>query len=111
MYKIKKVVKQSKAIKFEVTDGKKAVGRAFLYIIKNNLHKKFYGLLEDLFVEEKYRGEGLGKKLLVMVIAEARKQKLYKLIGTSRIERESVHKFYSKYGFKKYGYEFRMDLE
>lgn len=110
MNKIRKVLKTSRLIKFEVKDGKKNIGRAFLYIVKNDLHKQPYGLLEDLFVEEANRGEGLGKKLLLKVLAEAKKHKLYKLIGTSRISRAQVHKFYLKYGFKKYGYEFRMDL-
>lgn len=108
--KVKRINKTAKAIKLEIKDGKKEIGRAYLYIIKNNLHKKPYGLLEDLFIEEKYRGEGLGKILLLKVIAEAKKRKLYKLIGTSRTERKLVHKFYQKYGFKKYGFEFRIDL-
>jgi len=110
MMKIYKSIKPSKAVKFIARDGKKIAGRAFLYIIKNNLHKKPYGLLEDLFVEEVYRGQGLGKQLLLMVIAEAKRRKLYKLIGTSRTFRTAVHSFYEKYGFKKYGLEFRMNL-
>ena len=108
--KLSKSIKPSKAIKFEIKEGKKTIGRAFLYIIKNDLHKAPYGLLEDLFVEEEYRSQGLGKKLLLRVIAEAKKRKLYKLIGTSRTFRTAVHSFYEKYGFKKWGAEFRMDL-
>lgn len=108
--KTTKFINTSKVVKFEVRDGKKEIGRAFLYVIKNDLHNKPYGLLEDLFVEEKHRGEGLGKMLLLKVIKEAKKRKLYKLIGTSRTERKLVHKFYQKYGFKKYGFEFRIDL-
>jgi GNAT superfamily N-acetyltransferase len=108
--KISKSIKASKAIKFEVKDGKKTVGRVFLYIIKNDLHKKSYGYIEDLFVDEALRGQGFGKKLLQMVIAEAKKRKLYKLVGTSRTFRTEVHGFYEKFGFKRYGYEFRIDL-
>ena len=109
-HKIAKIVKSAKAVKFEFKAGKKIVGRAFLYVIKNDLHKKPYGLLEDLFVEENYRGRGLGTALLLAVIQEAKKRKLYKLIGTSRTFRKSVHKLYEKYGFKKWGFEFRKDL-
>lgn len=108
--KLSKSLKKTAVIKFAINDGQKTVGRAFLYIIKNDLHKNPYGLLEDLFVEEKYRGQGLGKKLLMMVIKEAKKRKLYKLIGTSRTFRTEVHRFYEKHGFKRYGYEFRIDL-
>jgi|SRR3989338_1624460 len=109
--KLSKSIKASKTIKFEIKDGKKIIGRAFLYIIKNDLHKAPYGLLEDLFVEEEYRSQGLGKKLLLRVIGEAKKRKLYKLIGTSRTFRTAVHSFYEKYGFKKWGAEFRMDIK
>ncbi len=108
--KISKSVKTSKAVKLEIKEGKKIVGRAFLYIIKNNLHKQPYGLLEDLFLEEDYRSKGLGKLLVLEVIAEAKKRKLYKLVGTSRTFRTPVHGFYEKMGFKKWGFEFRMDL-
>lgn len=107
----RRTIKSLRAIKFEIRHGKKIVGRAYLYIIKNDLHKKSYGLLEDLFVDETMRGQGFGKVLLCAVIAEAKKRKLYKLVGTSRMERAEVHDFYEKQGFKKYGWEFRMDLE
>jgi GNAT superfamily N-acetyltransferase len=109
-FKIAKIVKPSKVVKLELKDGKKTVGRVYLYVIKNDLHKKPYGLMEDLYVDESIRGQGLGKKLLELIIAEAKKKKLYKLIGTSRLSRKNVHSFYQKYGFKKYGLEFRLDL-
>ena len=94
----------------EIKDGKKVVGRAFLYIIQNGLHKRPYGLMEDLFVVETYRSQGLGKKLILALISEAKKRRCYKLIGTSRTFRTQIHTFYERFGFKKYGFEFRMDL-
>lgn len=108
--KLNKSLKTSKVIKLEVKEGKKIVGRVYLYVIKNNLHKQPYGYMEDLFVEENYRSHGLGRQLVMNVVAEAKKRKLYKLIGTSRTFRTQVHSFYEKMGFKKYGFEFRMDL-
>lgn len=108
---LRRVITSSRAIKFELKQGKKTIGRIYLYIIKNNLHKRPYGLLEDLFVNENMRGHGFGTELLYAAIAEAKKRKLYKLVGTSRMERAELHSFYEKQGFKKYGYEFRMDLE
>lgn len=108
--KSSKILKTSKAVKFEIKEGTKIVGRAFLYIIQNDLHENPYGLLEDLFVEEEYRSHGLGRQLVMDVVAEAKKRKLYKLVGTSRTFRTPVHHFYEKLGFKKYGFEFRMDL-
>lgn len=100
----------SLGVKFELLKDKKVIGRAYLYLIKNDLHSEPYGLLEDVFVEEKFRGQGIGKKLVEMVIEKARELGCYKLIATSRFERENVHKFYEKLGFQKYGYEFRIDF-
>lgn len=108
--KISKFVKTSKYIKLEIKEEKKVVGRVFLYVIKNDLHKRPYGLLEDLFVNETFRGQGLGKALLAKVLAEAKRLKLYKIVGTSRASRTAVHAMYIKFGFKKYGYEFRINL-
>jgi GNAT superfamily N-acetyltransferase len=109
-YPIKKSVKPAKAIKLEVKDGAKAAGRAYLYLIKNDLHKQPYGLMEDVFVDEILRGQGIGSKLIFEVIKEAKKHKCYKLLATSRVNRPKVHKLYSRFGFKKHGLEFRMDF-
>lgn len=108
---IQRSIASSSVIKFECKHGKKTIGRIFLYIINNDLHKRSYGFLEDLFVNEAMRRHGIGKILLEAAIAEAKKRKLYKLIGTSRMARTDVHGFYEHYGFRKYGLEFRMDLE
>ena len=102
---------QSNFYKFEYMIDDKRVGRAFLFIIYNDLHQKPYGLLEDVFVEEEYRGRGIGKELVKQVIKKAKEIGCYKLIDTSRFERENVHEWYHKLGFKKFGYEFRMDLK
>lgn len=107
---IKKLEKESKVIKFEIVGDDKVIGRAYLYLIKNDLHKEPYGYLEDLFVDESYRGSGFGRQLMQTVIEEAKKLGCYKLVGTSRNSRAEVHGFYKKLGFEEYGKEFRMDL-
>ncbi len=103
--------KESRAIKISVVENGKTVGRGFLYLIFNDLHKEPYGLMEDVFVEEKYRGKGVGTKLVEALIAEAKKQGCYKLVGTSRFSNERVHGLYDRLGFTKHGFEFRMDLK
>jgi len=99
--KIKKAKKNCFAVKFVVEEDGEIMGRAYLYLIKNDLHKEPYGLLEDVFVEEKYRGKRVGSMLLKAVISEAKKTKCYKLVGTSRISRKKVHEWYKKLGFIK----------
>jgi len=107
---IKLSVKDSQAVKLIVEDEGKIVGRAYLYLIYNDLHKKPYGLLEDVFVEESQRGKGTGTELVKTVIKEAKDRGCYKLIATSRKSREQVHQWYLKLGFEDYGCEFRMNL-
>jgi len=82
---IRRAIISSRAIKFELKQDKKTVGRIYLYIIKNDLHKRPYGFLEDLFVDEAVRGKGFGQKLIEVAIAEAKKRKFYKIVGTSRM--------------------------
>jgi GNAT superfamily N-acetyltransferase len=107
---IKEKIFPSNYYKFEYILEGKIIGRALLFLIYNDLHPKPYGLLEDVFVEEKYRGKGIGKELVQRVIEKAKELGCYKLIATSRFERENVHRLYENLGFKKWGYEFRIDL-
>ena len=101
---------KSYAIKVVAEENGQILGRARLYIMFNDLHKDPFGFLEDVFVEEKSRGKGIGTKLVNKVIDEAKKQNCYKLICTSRYEKPEVHSLYEKLGFKDYGKEFRIDL-
>src|SRR5476649_2511562 len=109
--KLKKTVQKNvTGIKIIYLDGQKEVGRAYLYLLKNNLHTEPFGLLEDVFVHEKYREQGLGSKLVLAVIAEAKKRKCYKLIATSRNSKPQLRKFYKRFGLNVWGVEFRKDL-
>ena len=108
--KINKKNVKSYGVRFSIEKTGKEVARAFLYIMNNDLRKEPFGLLEDLFVDESLRGQGIGTKLLNMVIAEAKIQGCYKLVATSRHERELVHKMYEKAGFENFGIEFKLYL-
>jgi len=101
---------QSTAIKFVVTEEGKIAGRAFLFLIKNDLHEFPYGLLEDVYIAEDERGKGIGTDLVKHVVEEAKKLKCYKVIATSRFTRPKVHELYERLGFTKHGFEFRMDF-
>lgn len=106
----KQKVESASGIKFTAQEDGRAIGRAFLYILKNDLHKEPFGFLEDVFVQEDYRGRGIGKSLVRSAISEARALGCYKLICTSRTEKPQVHKFYETLGFKDCGKEFRIDF-
>jgi GNAT superfamily N-acetyltransferase len=96
--------------KFYIKQDEKEVGRAYLYILSNDLHKKPFGLMEDVYVDESVRNKGLGSDLVKKVIEEARIKGCYKLICTSRYEKPKVHELYVSLGFRNQGKEFRMNF-
>jgi GNAT superfamily N-acetyltransferase len=97
--------------RFSIKIDGKEVARAYLYILSNDLHEKPFGFLEDVFVEEGHRRVGCGKKIVERVIEFANEAGCYKLIATSRTEREKVHELYCNLGFVEWGKEFRMDFK
>ena len=101
---------RSYAVKVIAEEKGKILGRAYLYIMFNDLHKAPFGFLEDVFVSEENRSKGIGTKLVNEVIEKAKNLNCYKIICTSRYESPKVHALYSKLGFKDHGKEFRMDL-
>lgn len=99
-----------KGVRIFVEEGGREVGRAYLYLIRNGLRSKYYGFMEDVFVDESLRGRGIGTKLVKKIIKLAKEYDCYKLIATSRHERQKVHELYEKLGFRNHGLEFRIDL-
>ncbi len=101
---------QTSGIKLFFLQDDREVARAYLYIMKNDLHEQPFALLEDLYVEERLRGQGIGAQFVQRAIQEARQRRCYKLICTSRHGREELHKWYTALGFTDHGKEFRMDF-
>jgi GNAT superfamily N-acetyltransferase len=100
----------TKSIKWSLSDGEKEIGRAWLALIKNDLHTEPYGLLEDVWVDPDHRGQGHATTLVQAVIERAKQEGCHKLIANSRLERIKVHELYKHLGFISYGLEFRMDF-
>ena len=93
----------------EIND--KEVGRAYLYVMKNDLHKRPFGYLEDVFVEKEFRGRGISKKVLTKIFELSKEKNCYKLVCTSRYGRDEIHKYYESLGFKATGKSFRMNFD
>ncbi|MCA9360149.1 GNAT family N-acetyltransferase [Candidatus Nomurabacteria bacterium] len=108
---MKEAAVYTKGIRFSVLRDGKEVGRAYLYMLNNDLHNRPFGLLEDVFVDSSYRGEGIAKELLEAVLKKA-EENCYKLIATSRNDgtRSTVHEWYIRLGFNDYGTEFRLNF-
>ena len=107
---IKKQKINAKGIKFSIKKDNKEIARAYFYLMKNDLHKQPFGLMEDVFIDESLRGKGYGTKIVKKIIEEAKKQNCYKLIATSRYPRDKVHNLYKKLGFQDWGKEFRINF-
>ncbi len=98
-------------IKFYIEKDGKEIARAYLYILKNELHEQPFAFMEDVFVQESFRGQGLGTKLVEHIINKAKEMECYKLICTSRFTKPKVHELYKRLGFKEHGVEFRIDFK
>lgn len=57
-------------------------------------------LVEAVFVDENYRGQGIGRKMMQDVIARAKKQRCTMVELTTNKARPRAHHFYESLGFK-----------
>lgn len=91
-------------------EGKKVVATGMIFYVHVPVRGRSFALIEGLVVDESTRGRGLGTVMLSEFVKLARNRDCYKIIFTSGFDREEAHKLYEKLGFKKWGYEFRMNL-
>jgi ribosomal protein S18 acetylase RimI-like enzyme len=82
-----------------VTDGSKVIGMATAYLATK--FGKKTGFVEDVVVSDSYRGQGLGRKVMEMLIDEAKQAGATQLYLTTRPEREAANALYQKLGFEK----------
>lgn len=89
-----------------------ALGAFSLAIMDNLAHfGAKSGLIEDVVVDEKHRGKGIGKKMMQYAMDLCKKGSCYKACLSSNIKRESAHDFYESLGFQKHGYSFQIKLD
>ena len=89
-----------------------AVGTFSLAIMDNLAHLGAKsGLIEDVVVDERHRGQGIGKAMMHYAMDLCRKNSCYKACLSSNLKRESAHHFYESLGFQKHGFSFQMKLD
>ena len=92
---------QSQIWVFEDTTSNKIVASASILFEQKIIHGGgIVAHLEDVVVDESYRGIRLGQKLIANMIDKARENGAYKIIADCKMELLS---FYSKNGFQKKG--------
>ena len=87
-------------------DGK-IVGSTTLLIEQKFIHEGgFVGHIEDVVVNKKFEGQGIGMKLVLSLLDVAKKKKCYKTILNCE---DKLIPFYEKIGFKQKSTEMRFD--
>lgn len=84
------------------------IGTATLHLQKKLIRNGgIAGLIEDVAVREKYRGNGIGKQLIDHLIKKAKEFNCYKIILSCFPERVS---FYKRCGFRQESSTMRFDI-
>ena len=92
---------QSQIWVFEDTAAKKIVASASIFLEQKIIHGGgIVAHLEDVVVDQSYRSNQLGKKLIANIVEKARESGAYKIIADCKTELLS---FYSKNGFERRG--------
>lgn len=95
-------------VRILATNGKKlsdegfiSHGMATLILANHGTGARYVGHSEDVFVDPESRGRGIGKKLMLTLIAEAEKRGALSLWLTSNPRRIAAHRLYEELGFMK----------
>ena len=81
-----------------VTDRGKLVGMGWIFPRQTLLRKQ--AVVEDMIVDEKYRGKGLGEKILKDLLSWAKKEGVEVVELTTNPKRIAANRLYQKLGFR-----------
>ena len=102
--------KQDYMVYVAVADGK-VIGTFSLLIMENLAHRGApMGFVENVVVDEVWRGKGVGKRMMEFGMDRSREMGCYKVTLSSHLEREVAHRFYEALGFRKHGYSFWVEF-
>jgi GNAT superfamily N-acetyltransferase len=93
----------------EVDD--EVVGLAQLHVSPTIEHEQPAAKMSALVVDERHRGEGIGRALVEAMEAEARARRCVLLFLTTSARREDAHEFYRRVGMEESGKRFAKPLD
>jgi ribosomal protein S18 acetylase RimI-like enzyme len=67
--------------------------------------------VESVRVDEKFRGQGIGRELMLFAIARAREENCVAMQLTTNMDRTDAHRFYENLGFKKSHLGMKLNLK
>jgi GNAT superfamily N-acetyltransferase len=68
------------------------------------------GVVEDVAVDPRYQGQGIGRAMMQHALALCREAGCYKLALSSNLKRQDAHRFYESLGFERHGYSYAVFL-
>jgi GNAT superfamily N-acetyltransferase len=101
---------EAKAERISLQEDEKEVAHICIYYITSDTGE-LYAFLEDIFVEQESRGQGLGTRLIKAAVERAAKQFCSRVVVNSDKHQERLFSLFKKLGFKEKGTEFRIELE
>lgn len=88
------------------------LGTCTLHLIEHIAHGfARSAILEDMVVDSRARGQGIGQALIGRAVEWARDWKCYKLALSSHQDREMAHRFYATMGFAPHGVSLSLSLD
>ncbi len=94
---LKKIVADRNVELWVARDGDRIIGMGTLAIVV--IPEGERAQIEDVVIDERYRGRGLGKQLSKKLIARGRARKISSITLSSRSDRMAANKLYKKLGF------------
>ncbi len=98
---LRRLLKQPDAVILVVERDNRIVGMCSVQTVISTAEGGLCGLLEDMIVHEKFRGQGIGRKLLAAAERWAVKNKLSRLHLLADSGNESALRFYASRGWQR----------
>lgn len=93
-------------------DDGSVVGTFALLVMENLAHMGTpSAVVEDVCVDERLHGQGIGRAMMEFAMEFARRRGCYKLALSSNAAREGAHAFYRSLGFEQHGLSFHVRLQ
>ncbi len=92
-----------------IEENGEVAGTMVLVIIPNLAHRTLpWALVEDVVIDHRYRGRGLGQQLMEYAITRAKELGCYRISLSSNKSRHDAHRFYRSLGFEAASEGFRL---
>jgi GNAT superfamily N-acetyltransferase len=84
----------------------------FALLIMDNLvhHGSPSGIVEGVAVDPEFQGQGIGRQMMQVAMAQCQAAGCYKLSLSTNLRRKEAHLFYESLGFQKHGYSYSVEI-